>query len=72
MSKPRTDGGAMAAGGLAVVLAALCCLGPAVLVSTGLGGGQLGSLQLLEPCRPIFIGIALVALLLAYRGVYRP
>ena len=62
----------LAAGGLSAVLAAACCLGPLVLVSIGLGGAWLANLQLLEPYRPIFLGGALVALLFAWRRIYRP
>lgn len=72
MSKSRTGGSVLAAGGIAAILASLCCLGPLVLVSVGLGGAWLSNLQLLEPYRPIFISVALVALFLAYRRVYRP
>lgn len=72
MPKSRTGGSALAAGGIAAILASLCCLGPLVLVSVGLGGAWLSNLQLLEPFRPIFISVALVALFLAYRRVYRP
>ena len=31
-----------------------------------------GNLTRLEPFRPIFIGVALVAMILAYRRIYRP
>ena len=64
--------GALAAGGLAAILASACCLGPLLLVSVGLGGAWIGNLTLLEPFRPLFIGAALVAMVLAYRRIYRP
>lgn len=63
---------ALAAGGLAAILASACCLGPLVLVSVGLGGAWLGNLASLEPYRPYFIGAALLALFLAGRRIYRP
>lgn len=63
---------ALAAGGLAAILASACCLGPLLLVSVGLGGAWIGNLTLLEPFRPIFIGVALVAMFLAHRRIYRP
>jgi mercuric ion transport protein len=62
----------LAAGGLATILAAACCLGPLVLVSIGLSGAWIANLQLLEPYRPIFLGGAFVALFFAWRRIYRP
>lgn len=64
--------GALAAGGLAAILASTCCLGPLVLVMLGFSGAWIGNLSALEPYRPIFIGAALVALYLAWRRIYRP
>ena len=62
---------ALTAGGLAAVLASACCLGPLVFISVGLGGAWLSSLQLLEPFQPIFIGVAIAALVLAWRRIFR-
>jgi mercuric ion transport protein len=64
--------GALVAGGLAAVLASACCLGPLVLVSLGLGGAWLGNLAAMEPYRPYLAGVAGIALLLAYRTIFRP
>lgn len=64
--------GALAAGGIAAILASTCCLGPLVLLALGFGGAWIGNLTKLEPYRPVFIGLALVALYFAYRGIYRP
>ena len=72
MSAPRNGGGALAAGGVAAILASTCCLGPLVLVALGFSGAWIGNLTALEPYRPIFIGAALVALFFAYRRIYRP
>jgi mercuric ion transport protein len=63
---------ALAAGGVAAILASACCLGPLLLVSVGLGGAWLGQLQVLEPFRPYTIAVALVALFFAYRRIFRP
>ena len=71
-SKPRNGRGALGVGGLAAVLASICCLGPLVLVTIGFSGAWIGNLTALEPYRPIFIGAALVALFFAYRGIFRP
>jgi mercuric ion transport protein len=68
----RTGSGALLAGGLAAILASTCCLGPLVLVALGLSGAWIGNLTLLEPYRPFFIVIALVALFFAGRRVFRP
>jgi len=50
------------AGGLAAILASTCCLGPLTLVALGFNGAWIGNLTALEPYRPIFIGLALVAI----------
>jgi mercuric ion transport protein len=71
MSESRSSRGALAAGGIAAVLASTCCLGPLVLVTLGFSGAWIGNLTVLEPYRPIFIGVALVALLSAWRRIFR-
>lgn len=70
--KPATETAALAVGGIAALLAGACCLGPFVLVSIGFGGAWLANFQLLEPYRPLFIGIALAALGFAGWRIYRP
>lgn len=72
MSEPTPGRGALLAGGLSAVLASTCCLGPLVLVSLGFSGAWIGNLTVLEPYRPIFIGVALVAMFFAYRRIFRP
>ncbi len=72
--RPTTlrDGGApLLAGGLAALLASACCLGPLVLLALGISGAWIGNLTALEPYRPAFIAVALVALLLAWRRIWR-
>ena len=60
------------AGGLvAAVLASVCCLGPLLLVMFGVSGAWISNLTLLEPYRPMFIGVALVFMGLAWRRIYR-
>ena len=61
MSEPKTGRGALFTGGLAAILASACCLGPLVLIALGFSGAWIGNLAVLEPYRPIFIGVALVA-----------
>lgn len=72
MSEPKNGRGALAASGLAAILASTCCLGPLVLVALGFSGAWIGNLTVLEPYRPIFIGAALVALFFAWRSIFRP
>src|SRR5260370_29144195 len=63
---------ALAAGGIAAILASTCCLGPLALLALGFSGAWIGNLTKLEPYRPVFIGMALLALYFAYRRIYRP
>lgn len=63
---------ALAAGGVAAILASACCLGPLLLVSLGFSGAWLGSFKALEPFRPLFLSVGFVALVLAWRRIYRP
>ena len=68
----RAGGGALFAGGVAAILASVCCLGPLVLLMLGISGAWIGNLTRLEPYRPIFVGAALVALYFAHRRIFRP
>jgi mercuric ion transport protein len=72
MAAPSNGRGALAAGGLAAILASTCCLGPLVLITLGFSGAWIGNLTALEPYRPIFIGAALVALFFAWRRIFLP
>ncbi len=72
MSETQNGRGALAAGGLAAILASTCCLGPLLLVTLGFSGAWIGNLTALEPYRPSFIGVALVAMFFAWRRIYRP
>ncbi len=56
---------------LAGIAASLCCVGPLILLLLGFGGAWVSNLTALETYRPIFIGIALVALLIAYQRIFR-
>lgn len=72
MTKPGNGRGALAMGGVAAILASTCCLGPLVLVTLGISGAWIANLRVLEPYRPLFIGVALVAMFLAWRRIFRP
>ncbi len=71
--KPTSQGRvALLAGGVAAILASTCCLGPLVLILLGFSGAWIGNLTALEPYRPSFIVVALVALFFAWRRIWRP
>lgn len=55
---------------LAAVGGSVCCVGPLVLLSLGVGGAWIGSLTALEPYRLIFIGLTLLFLGLTFRQLY--
>ena len=71
MRSKSPDVWALGAAGIAAVLASSCCLMPLILVSAGLSGAWLGHLRVLQPYSPIFIGIAIMALALAGRSLFR-
>lgn len=62
----------LATGVLAGVGASLCCVAPLLLVMAGLGGAWLAHLRALEPFRPWLALIAVGALVLAHRQMFRP
>lgn len=68
----RPESAALAAGGIAAILASACCVGPLVLVLMGFGGAWMSNLLVLAPYQPIFIAAALAALFFAYRRIFRP
>ena len=61
----------LAGGLIAAILASVCCLGPLVLVMVGISGAWISNLTLLESYRPVFIGVALVFMGLAWHRIYR-
>lgn len=72
ISEQRSGRSALLAGGLAAILASTCCLGPLLLVALGVSGAWIGNLTRLEPYRPIFLGVALIALFFGGRRIFRP
>lgn len=72
MSDPvtATNKRSMIAAIIAAIGASLCCIGPLVLLGLGIGGTWISNLTALEPYRPIFIGITLVFLFMAFRKLY--
>lgn len=72
MSSTRDGRAALVTGGVAALLASACCLGPLILVGLGISGAWIGNLTALEPYRPLFLGAALLAMMFAYRRIFRP
>ena len=61
----------LAGGLIAAIIASACCLGPLVLVMIGVSGAWISNLTLLDPYRPLSIGVALIFMALAWRRIYR-
>lgn len=70
MKSVKSGSGSLIAGSVAAVVASICCVGPLVLLALGVGGAWVANLTALEPYRPIFVGVALVFLGLAFRQLY--
>ena len=62
--------GSLVAGAVASIGASVCCVGPLVLLALGISGAWIGNLTALEPFRPVFIGLTLLFLGLAFRKLY--
>ena len=62
--------GSLVAGVLAGIGASVCCVGPLVLLALGISGAWIADLTALEPYRPLFIGLTLLFLGLAFRKLY--
>jgi mercuric ion transport protein len=58
------------AGTAAAIGASLCCVGPLVLLALGVGGTWIANLTVLEPYRPLFVGLTLLFIGLAFRRLY--
>ena len=70
MRLPLNAKTALVGGVLASIGASVCCVGPLLLLSLGIGGAWIGNLTALEPYRPVFIVLVLVFLGLAFRKLY--
>lgn len=71
MAEKRFGSWPLIGGAAAAIGASLCCLGPLVLVTLGIGGAWIANLSALEPFRPYFLAIAGVFLFLAWKKIYR-
>lgn len=68
--RPTKNLGSLIAGLFAGITASACCAGPLILLTLGVSGSWIGNLSKLEPWRPLFIGVALASLGLAFRKLY--
>lgn len=57
---------------IAAIGASVCCVLPLVLVLLGISGAWIGNLTALDPWRPWFSAVALLALGLAFWSLYGP
>ena len=71
MEQDKLTKSTLIGGGVAALAASACCLGPLILVTVGVGGAWISTLTKLGPFRPLFIGVALLCMALAYRKIYR-
>jgi mercuric ion transport protein len=55
---------------LAAIGASLCCVGPLLLLSLGIGGAWISTLTSMETVRPFFMLLALIFIGLGYRKLY--
>lgn len=70
---PKNDTNLPLIGGIAAAIGAgLCCVGPFLLLTLGVGGAWIGNLTLFEPYRPLFIVTVLALFGWAGWKVYRP
>ena len=68
--KLSTPGVSLTGGIVAGIAASLCCVGPLVVLMLGMGGAWVSNLTAMEPYRPVFIGLSLLALFYAYRTIF--
>lgn len=70
MQETRVAKRSLLAGIGAALAASLCCVGPLVLLALGVSGAWIAQLTALEPIRPVFIGVTLLLLSLAFYKLY--
>jgi len=55
---------------LAAIGASVCCVGPLLLLSLGIGGAWMSTLTSMETVRPFFLVLTLIFIALGYRKLY--
>ncbi|TWO68044.1 mercuric transport protein [Caenimonas sedimenti] len=68
---PRSSSIALGAAAVASFLASACCVAPLAFVLVGVSGAWIGQLAAFEPYQPIFLAVAALALILAWRKIWR-
>jgi mercuric ion transport protein len=68
---PRSSSLALGAAAAAALLASACCVAPLALVLVGVSGAWIGQLAAFAPYQPIFLALAALALILAWRKIWR-
>jgi mercuric ion transport protein len=69
-SHPSSGSGFLVAGLCSAAGASICCVGPFLLLSLGISGAWISGLAEIEPYRPIFIGLSILFLGLAFHRLY--
>ena len=54
----------------AAFLSTVCCILPLLLLTLGVGGAWMSNLTALDPYKPIFIGVSLLLLAIAYWQIF--
>ena len=70
MSESSSNNKSLWLAGLAAIGASLCCVGPLLLLTLGIGGAWISTLTAMEPVRPIFIVLTLAILAWGFRSLY--
>lgn len=70
MQETRVARRSLWAGIAAALAASVCCVGPLVLLALGVSGAWIAQLTAFEPIRPVFIGITVLLLSLAFYKLY--
>lgn len=69
-AKPTAAGKPIAAGVLAGIAGSVCCVGPLVLVTIGVGGAWVSQLVAMQAWSPLFIGLAALSFGVAARKLF--
>lgn len=68
---PRLSVAALGAAAAAALLASACCVAPLALVLIGVSGAWIGQLAAFGPYQPFFLAAAALALVVAWRKIWR-
>ncbi len=70
MSESSSNNKPLWLAGFAAIGASICCVGPLLLLSLGIGGAWISTLTAMEPLRPYFISLTLLILAWVFRSLY--